>query len=262
MLTTGFSLTGAMGERQANEPPDAGQIDSWIVIHEDNTASILTGHQELGTGTATGLLMIAGEELDLDMSQLRFVSEDTSLTPNSFPSITSEGICGNGPEVRAAAAAAKQVLLGLASAELGVPVADLTISSGVVTGGGRSVTYGQLMGGKAFNTTIPQAYHLSRSLMPGFNGSAGLLTGAPGTKLPSQYRLIGTRVPRIDAYLAETDPVEFRRGQPPPHGGGAVRPRRGDEPGLGLLPDPPLHPSARGHARRDRPTRHYPRPGQ
>jgi nicotinate dehydrogenase subunit B len=206
-LTVGFSLNGGRGTLEAaaadgppasNEPPDAGQVDSWIVIHEDNTASILTGHQELGTGTATGLLMIAGEELDLDMSQLRFVSEDTSLTPDSFPSTTSEGICGNGPEVRAAAAAARQVLLGLASAKLGVPVESLTVSSGVVTGGGESVTYGQLLGGKAFNTAIPQAYHLNQSLMPGWNGSAGLLAGAPGTKPPSQYRLVGTRAPRID----------------------------------------------------------------
>ena len=206
-LTVGFSFTSATGARKAfaangpstaNEPSDAGQIDSWIRIHEDNTASILTGHQELGQGTATGLLMIAGEELDLDMSQLRFVSEDTSLTPNSFSSTTSEGICGNGPEVRAAAAAAKQVLLGLASAKLGVPVTGLTVSGGVVTGGGRSVSYGELIGGKAFSTTIPEIYNLNQSLMPGFNGTAGLLAGAPGTKPPSQYKLVGKRVPRID----------------------------------------------------------------
>jgi CO/xanthine dehydrogenase Mo-binding subunit/aerobic-type carbon monoxide dehydrogenase small subunit (CoxS/CutS family) len=206
-LTVGFRLAagigvletaGAEGPPASNESPDAGQIDSWVVIHEDNTASILTGHQELGTGTATGLLMIAGEELDLDMSQLRFVSEDTSVTPDSFPSTTSEGICGNGPEVRAAAAAARQALLARASAELGVPVEGLTVSSGVVAGGGRSVTYGQLLGGKAFNTTIPRDYNLNQALMPGWNGSAGLVAGAPGTKPPSRYKLIGKRVPRID----------------------------------------------------------------
>ncbi len=204
---TGFGLGGTTGGLEtadgdgpsaSNEPPDAGQIDSWVVIHEDNTASILTGHQEIGTGTATGLLMIAGEELDLDMSQLRFVAEDTAVTPNSFSTTTSEGICGNGPEVRAAAAAAKQALLALASARLGVAVEDLAVSSGVVTGGGNSVTYGELAGGQAFSKTIPEAYNLSQSKMPGFNGSAGLLAGAPGTKPPSKYTLVGKRVPRID----------------------------------------------------------------
>jgi nicotinate dehydrogenase subunit B len=206
-LVVGFSLTGAAlpleagdgdGPATSDGPPDAGRIDSWVVIHEDSTASILTGHQELGQGTATGLLMIAGEELDLDMYQLRFVTEDTSLTPSSFPSTTSEGIPGTGPAVRAAAAAAKQALLDLASAKLGVPVADLTVSSGVVTGRGQSVTYGQLAGGQAFNKTIPESYNLSQSKMPGFNGSAGLPPGAAGTKPVSQYTLVGKRVPRID----------------------------------------------------------------
>ena len=50
-----------------------------------------------------------------------------------------------------AAAQAKQALLGLASASLGVPVASLTVDKGVVSGGGKTVTYGQLIGGKLFN---------------------------------------------------------------------------------------------------------------
>ena len=185
-------------EMPSGAPPDAGRIDSWIVIHEDNTASILTGHQELGQGSATGLLMIAAEELDMELSQLRFVCEDTSLTPNTFPSTTSEGIAGTGPEVRAAAAAAREVLLGLAAAELGTSVERLSVRSGVVTGGGSSVTYGELLGGKAFNTTIPDAYNLNQSLMPGWNGTAGLLAGAAATKPVSDYTLIGTAVARID----------------------------------------------------------------
>src|SRR5581483_1578935 len=99
---------------------------------------------------------------------------------------------------RAAAAAAREVLLGLAAAELGIPVEHLSVRSGVVTGGGRSVTYGELLGGKAFNTTIPDAYNLNQSLMPGWNGTAGLLTGAAATKPVSDYKLIGTAVARID----------------------------------------------------------------
>jgi len=205
-LIVGFSLAGAVPRKAAarnafttNAPPDAGQIDSWIVIHEDNTASIKTGHQELGTGTATGLLMIAGEELDLDMSQLRFVTEDTAgVTPASWPSYTSEGITGCGPEVRAAAAAARNVLLRLASTRLGAPVAGLTVKSGVVSGGGKSITYGELLAGKQFHTTIPKAYNLDQKKMPGFGGSAGLLAGAPLTKPPREYGLIGKRIPRID----------------------------------------------------------------
>jgi CO/xanthine dehydrogenase Mo-binding subunit len=72
-------------------------------------------------------------------------------------------------------------LLNLASASLGVPVAQLTVTDGVVSGGGRSVTYGALLGGKPFNTTI--------------NTTAA---GSAPIKSPSQYKVVGTRVPRFD----------------------------------------------------------------
>ena len=53
-----------------------------------------------------------------------------------------------------AAAQAKQALLGLASTNLGVPVASLTVDKGVVSGGGKTVTYGQLVGDKLFNVKL------------------------------------------------------------------------------------------------------------
>ena len=52
------------------------------------------------------------------------------------------------PRIRAAAVAARAELLKLASTKLGVPVASLTVSKGVVSGGGKTVTYGELVGGK------------------------------------------------------------------------------------------------------------------
>ena len=50
------------------------RFNSWIQIHADNTATILTGGPwEGGQGSGTALLQIAGEELDMNMSQLKFV---------------------------------------------------------------------------------------------------------------------------------------------------------------------------------------------
>src|SRR5262249_7069134 len=63
-------------------PPDPNAIDSWIAVHADNTATVYLGKGEFGQGNTTGLLQIAGEELDLDMSQLRWVQLDTNVTPN------------------------------------------------------------------------------------------------------------------------------------------------------------------------------------
>src|SRR4051794_31754039 len=134
-LVVGFSLAGAglAGRASpadspfASNPIDQYQIDSWITIHADNTASIKTGGIRQGTGSDTALLMIAGEELDMDMSQLEFVIADTNVTPNTGPHFGSNTIINAGAGVRAAAASAKQALLGLASIQLGVPTSQLSV---------------------------------------------------------------------------------------------------------------------------------------
>jgi CO/xanthine dehydrogenase Mo-binding subunit len=191
-MIVGFSAVGAgLGAKVAqaaddpyasNAPFDQAAVDSYLVIHADNTASVMSGYAEAGTGTSTGFLMIAAEELDMDVSQLRSIDPDTNLTPYTGVS-SSQGIRTAGPKVRAAAAYAKQALLGLASTQLGAPASSLTVSKGVVSGGGRSVTYGELLGGKLFNVKM---------------SSPTLQAGQAPAKPVSQYKLIGTTVPRID----------------------------------------------------------------
>ena len=76
-LIVGFSLGGRCPARQSAArgdvagPPDPNTVDTWIAIHADNTATVYFGKCELGQGNTTGLLQIAGEELDLDMSQMQ-----------------------------------------------------------------------------------------------------------------------------------------------------------------------------------------------
>ena len=212
-LLVGFSLAGSAlaGAARAAEIPEASaaspyasngpyvmfSIDSWVAIHADNTATILTGGIRQGTGSDTGLIMIAGEELNMSMSQLEFVLGDTNVTPNTGKHSASNTIKNAGPGVRAAAAAAAQALLGLASTQLGVPVANLSVSGGVVSGGGKSVTYGQLIGGKLFNVEMPASFNMQPSTPDG-SFSGGLQAGVAPTKPISQYTLVGTSPPRID----------------------------------------------------------------
>jgi nicotinate dehydrogenase subunit B len=101
--------------------PDPAMLDSWIAVHADSTATVFMGKVELGQGTTTGMLQIAGEELDLDMSQLAAARIDTEVTPNQGASVASLSIMNNGPQLRAAAEA-RQELLRLASARLNAPV--------------------------------------------------------------------------------------------------------------------------------------------
>src|SRR5262249_34135980 len=134
-------LTGAS---EGRAQPDAGALDSWIAIHADNTATIIHGHHELGQGISTTLLMIAADELDLDMSQVRGMPLETGKSPNQGLTAASAGIARGGVRIRLAAADARQALLGLASTRLGAPVDQLTVTRGVVSVVGtpsKSVTY-------------------------------------------------------------------------------------------------------------------------
>jgi CO/xanthine dehydrogenase Mo-binding subunit len=173
-------LLGSAAAPAAAATPDPAMIDSWIAVHADNTATVFLGKCELGQGATTGLLQIAGEELDLDISQLKSVRLDTNLSPNQGATTSSSSIHRGGPQVRAAAAEARQALLLLASARLGVQIGSLTVSKGVVSIDGepsRSVTYGELIGDKPFNIKF---------------------TGTAPQKPVGRYRLVGARIPRID----------------------------------------------------------------
>jgi nicotinate dehydrogenase subunit B len=192
-MIVGFSAAGVVGAKAAhavdspfssNGPPDLGQVDSFIAIHADNTASIKTGRVEIGQGATTGLLILAAEELDMDMSQLDFTRHDTNITPNTGGTFGSSSISSAGPRVRSAAATAKQTLLAMAATNLGVPVSSLSVSKGVVSGGGKTVTYGQLVGDKLFNVAMA-----AQSINPGV---------APSKAIGS-YKLVGLAdVPRVD----------------------------------------------------------------
>jgi len=131
-LVIGFRIAGAPLPAAAARgdvagPPDPNAIDSWIAVHADNTATVYLGKGEFGQGNTTGLLQIAGEELDLDMSQLRWVQLDTNVSPNQGATTSSSSIHRGGPQVRAAAAEARQALLALASTRLGVQTGSLTV---------------------------------------------------------------------------------------------------------------------------------------
>ena len=143
------------------------------------------------------MLMIAAEELDMDMSQMRFVRLDTNVSPDQGETSGSNGTRNQGAQVRTAVVAARSALLDLAAASLGVAKGSLTVDKGVVTGGGKSVTYGDLLGDKLFNVQIPVGAPTT-SFNPTQPGATSIDAGGTGAKPISQYKLVGTLVPRID----------------------------------------------------------------
>src|SRR5205823_2363136 len=104
--------------------------------------------------------------------------------------------------IQVAAANAYQVLLGMASTKLGVPVSGLTVTDGVISAtsnAGNRVSYGELIGGKRFNVTIPVSSPPGPSdPLVTNNGSTGALAATVPLKDPSQYRYRGKSIPRVD----------------------------------------------------------------
>ena len=176
-MIVGFSLAGsalagkaAAASTPAGYNPDATKIDSWITIGADNTITLKTSQIEVGNGITTGFLQVLAEEMSADMSQMRYGMfnaasldvVDTWLAVSSGGEGGSNAMSGTGPKVRNVGAIAYNALLGMASTTLGVPVGSLTVKGGVVSGGGKTVSYGQLVGGKLLNLTGGNA-----SLQPG-----------------------------------------------------------------------------------------------
>jgi len=175
-------------------PPDPAQVDSYIAIHPDNTATIFAGYVELGQGGPTALRQVAAEELGLDLAQVKDVRADTFVSTNGFTAASRTAGIG-GTELRAAAAEARRVLLELASERLKAPAGDLIVAKGVVSVRSdpqRSVTYADLLGGKPFNRKYePVSY----------TGGIELPRKSRDNAIPRRrddYRIVGTRVPRPD----------------------------------------------------------------
>jgi CO/xanthine dehydrogenase Mo-binding subunit len=180
-LVVSFSFAGgARAQFGPPQGPDLNQIDSWIAIHADNTATILIGFVELGQGASTSLPMVAAEELDLGLDQIRTIRHETDATPAQGGTYSSAAIARGRPQVQAAAAEARQALLAMAAERLGAPAGQLAVERGVVSVGGdasRTVSYGELIGDRRFDLAF---------------------TGSAPVKDPSTYKLAGKPAVRRD----------------------------------------------------------------
>ena len=190
-LVVGFSLMGPeilKGETAKTaalrNTLDPTLPSSWIEIHPDNTVLIRTGKSDFGQGsTFTAYRQIVAEELSVPFEAITtVVSGDTDLTPDGSGAFD---FLGHGtPNIRKAAAYTHQALLDLASEKLGVPKDKLSVKDGVVSGGGKSVSYGDLVKNEQLKLTIPVKGDLTSIF--------GLtIEGDPPMKPVSEYTVIG-----------------------------------------------------------------------
>lgn len=108
-----------------------------VRINPDGTIEVMSGTQDIGTGTKTALSQIAAEELGVPIESVRFRLGDTQKGPYAPASWGSMTMPSVGPAVRGAAADARQQLLEIASYFMEVPAKSLRLADGAITIEGR-----------------------------------------------------------------------------------------------------------------------------
>ncbi len=190
-LVVGFGLVGPEFLKSDAEKPatlknslDPTLPSSWIEIHPDNTLLIRTGKNDFGQGTTfTAYRQIVADELSVPFEAITAVVQgDTDRTPDGSGAFD---FLGRGtPNIRKAAAYTYQALRDLASERLGVPEDKLSVKDGVVSGGGKSLSYGDLVKNQQLKLTIPVKGDLTSIF--------GLtIEGNPPMKPVSEYSVIG-----------------------------------------------------------------------
>ena len=183
-LVVSFSFFGRPGETLAQaaaaaKPVALTAVDTFLAIDATGMVTVYSGKVDLGTGVCTALAQIVADELDVPFNRVEIVQGDTALTPDQGPTFGSLSIQVGGVQIRNAAAMARSALLDLAATQLGVKPDELTVSAGTISGGGKTVSYGDLIGGKAFSLAVDH-------------------TKPPKTKDAKDFKIVGTSVPRVD----------------------------------------------------------------
>ncbi len=190
LLLVGFAArTGPAAEPAGPYPePDFRQLDSWIIIHEDNTATFYVGKTDLGQGTGTSFRQLMSDELDIAFDRTTCIMGSTDITVDQGGSGGSTAMERDSWPMRRAAAEARRALLEMASARLGTPVDQLAISNAVIAAKAdpsKNITYGQLIGGKKFSITLTGA-------------NVNAVTGVAKVKPVQQLKYTGQSPPRDD----------------------------------------------------------------
>jgi len=172
------------------EPGSAPVVDfapnAFLRIDRDGKVTVISPSIEMGQGTYTALPMLVAEELDVLMEAVSYgiAPPDDKLYGN--PAVGGGQITGGSTSVRGfykpmreAGAAARQMLLAAAAARLAVDLTELTTEAGQVihAKSGQRIGYGTLVDDAA-KLSVPTRVAL---------------------KEPSQFRIIGSPVKRIDA---------------------------------------------------------------
>lgn len=205
-LTLGVILPAAAGKDPGlmtfgGPPGQPGDLISpFVRIDPDNTVTVICKHVEAGQGVWTGLPAVVAEELDASWSQMRAESSPAKVPTYGNLAFGPKGeVQGTGgstsmanswDQLRRAGASARAMLVQAAAQQWKVPVAEITVSDGVIAhSSGKKATFGELATA-AGKLPVPEKIKL---------------------KDPSQFKIVGSnkKLPRLDSRSKSTGTQQF-----------------------------------------------------
>ena len=157
--------------------------NAWVHIADDNTITLISARSEMGQGVYTSMPMLIAEELNVDIKKVKVAfAPPGKVYGNALLfglQLTggSTSVREGWEKLRIAGAQVREMLVAAAAARWGVDASSLQAVDGRVMGpGGKVATYGQLADA-ASKLTAPEKVAL---------------------KDPSQFRIVGKRITRLD----------------------------------------------------------------
>ncbi|MFT4687193.1 MAG: isoquinoline 1-oxidoreductase beta subunit [Neolewinella sp.] len=162
------------------ESPYLGSTDDpkiWFEVTPDNQIIFHSPKMEMGQGVFTGLAQIAADELEIGIEQIKVVHASTELgNIDPFATGGSTSINSLWQPLRELAATMRVMLINAAADQLGVAASGLSALNGVISGSGKSITYGEVAAAVT-EWEVPDT---------------------PELKDPKTYKYIGKPTPRVD----------------------------------------------------------------
>src|SRR5262245_43124886 len=82
------------------KPLDPMEVDSFIAIHADGTATVYSGKVDVGTGLRIAVAQMAAEELGMPATRITVIDGDTGICPDQGGTGGSTGLTRGGAAIR------------------------------------------------------------------------------------------------------------------------------------------------------------------
>ncbi len=153
------------GQRRRPELPK--DVDAWLHLGENGKVTVYTGKVEMGQNIRTSLSQAVSEELRVPIENIEMVMGDTQLTPFDMGTFGSRTTPTMNLQLRKVAAAAREMLIGLAASQWQADPKSLTASGGKITDprNNRSIDYATLTKGQQ----LTQSVSVDTPLIPAAN---------------------------------------------------------------------------------------------